>query len=139
MGRMGLNKLDLLLRKLYYDPKSPVAYSGINQLHRGAKYVLKNVKYQDVKKWLEGETTFTLHKPIRKHFKRRQTIVGGIDQQWQADLADMQHLAKQNNQQRYLLCVIDVFSKFSWVIPVPNKTGKKEVNSRIKSFKSFIF
>jgi len=124
-----MKKLDFVLRKLYYNPKSSVAYSGINHLYKSAKYVLKNVKYQDVKNWLQGETTYTLHKPIRKRFKRRKVIVGGIDQQWQADLADMQHLAKQNNQKKYLLCVIDVFSKYSWVVPIPNKTGKTLVNA----------
>ena len=98
-------------------------------MYKSAKYILKNVKYQDVRNWLQGETTYTLHKPIRKRFKRRKTIVAGIDQQWQADLADMQHLAKQNDQKKYLLCVIDVFSKFSWVIPIPNKTGKTLVDA----------
>ena len=117
-------KLDFVLRKLYYNINSSVAYSSIKQLYHAAKYVLKGVKYQDVREWLQGETTFTLHKPIRRRFKRRRTIVAGIDQQWQADLADMQHLAKQNDNKKYLLCVIDVFSKFSWVVPIPNKTGK---------------
>ena len=46
----------------------------------------------------------------------------------------MQHLAKQNNNKKYLLCVIDVFSKFSWVIPILNKMGK----TLIKAFQSIV-
>jgi hypothetical protein len=51
--------------------------------------------------------------------------VGGIDQQWQMDLADMQ---KFNNGYHYLLVCIDVFSKYAymhqaWVVPLKNKTG----------------
>ena len=85
---------------------------------------LKGVRYKDVQDWLRGESTYTLHKPIRRRFKRRKTIVGGIDYQWQADLADMQHLAKQNNNKKYLLCVIDVFSKFSGLFLVKIKWEK---------------
>ena len=55
--------------------------------------------------------------------------MAGIDQQWQADLAHMQHLAKQNDNKKYLLCVIDVFLKVSWVVPIPNKTGKTLIDA----------
>ena len=48
----------------------------------------------------------------------------GIDAQWQADLADMQGIARQNSGIRYLFTVIDVFSKFAWVVPVPSKDAK---------------
>ena len=134
MGGMVKSKLDYVLRKLFYDPKSTVAFSGVKQLYHAAKSVLKGIRYKDVQEWLQGESTYTLHKPIRRRFKRRKTIVGGIDYQWQADLANMQHLAKQNNNKKYLLCVIDVFSRFSWVIPIPDKTGK----TLIKAFQSIV-
>ena len=66
--------------------------------------------------------------------KDEKLYVGGIDYQWEGDSADMQHLAKQNNNKKYLLCVIDVFSKFSWVIPIQNKMGK----TLIKAFQSIV-
>ena len=47
--------------------------------------------------------------------------VAGIDGQWPADLADMQAIARQNKGARYLLTVIDVFSKFAWVAPIKSK------------------
>ena len=134
MGGLVKSKLDYVLRKLFYDPKSTVAFTGISQLYHAAKSVLKRIRYKDVQEWLRGESTYTLHKPIRRRFKRRKTIVGGIDYQWQADLADMQHLAKQNNNKKYLLCVIGVFSKFSWVIPIQNKMGK----TLIEAFQSIV-
>ena len=52
--------------------------------------------------------------------------MGGIDQQWQIDLADMQ---KFNDGYRYLLVCIDVFSKYAWVVPLKNKTGPSLVNA----------
>ena len=47
-----------------------------------------------------------------------------IDAKWQADLADMQGIARQNGGMRYLLVVINVFSKFAWAVPVHSKEAK---------------
>ena len=58
-------------------------------------------------------------------------IVGGIDQQWQMDLADMHSMQKFNNGYRYLLVCIDVFSKYAWVVPLKNRAGP----SLMESFK----
>ena len=69
------------------------------------------------------QDTYTLHKPKRRHFRRNRVIVGGIDHQWQMDLADMQCMQKFNDGYRYLLVCIDVFSKYAWVVPLKNKTG----------------
>ena len=55
--------------------------------------------------------------------------MGGIDQQWQMDLADMQSMQKFNDGYRYLLVCIDVFSKYAWVVPLKNKTGPSLVNA----------
>ena len=50
-------------------------------------------------------------------------MVYGIDEQWAADLVEVQHLSRHNRGVRYLLTVIDVFSKYAWVRPLTRKTG----------------
>ena len=65
-----------------------------------------------------------LHKPIRRKFKKRRVLVNGIDRIWAADLVDMQAFSKFNRDVKYLLSVIDVFSKYGWLIPLKDKTGK---------------
>ena len=64
-----------------------------------------------------------LHHRVIKKFPKRCVYVNSIDQTWAVDLADMQQYSKQNKHYKYLLAVIDVFSKYGWLIPLKNKTG----------------
>ena len=73
-----------------------------------------------------------LHKPIRRKFKRRRVLVNGIDKIWAADLVDMRAFSKFNRGIKYLLAVIDVFSKYGWLIPLKDKKGKS-VASALKT------
>ena len=59
-----------------------------------------------------------LHKPIIRKFKRRKVYVSSFDSSWDVDLAVMQLISKCNNGIRYLLCLIDLFSRYSWVFPL---------------------
>ena len=45
-----------------------------------------------IKEWLTKQDAHTMHKPVRRNFKINRVIVGGIDQQWQIDLAQMQSM-----------------------------------------------
>lgn len=66
-----------------------------------------------------------LHTQPRRNFKRRTVIVKGLFDLWQADLVEMQPYASDNKGFRYLLTVIDAFSKYAWAIPVKNKSGNE--------------
>ena len=65
-----------------------------------------------------------LHKPARRNYPRRKYDIRGLDETWQADLVEMQPYSRENKGYKYLLTVIDVFSKFAWAIPIKNKTGE---------------
>lgn len=65
-----------------------------------------------------------IHKPARKKFLRRKVIVKGIDDLWQCDLIDMIKYNKYNKGYKYLLTVIDVFSKYAWAKPIKDKSAK---------------
>ena len=62
-----------------------------------------------------------LHKPITNNFSKRQVISNGVDKIWAADLAEMQKFSKWNKGIKYLLMVIDVFSKYGWIKPLKDK------------------
>ena len=75
---------------------------------------------------------YEMHKPARKTFKRRRTKVLGIGDLIQADLVEMQPYAKENKGYKYMLTMIDCFSKKAWAVPVKDKTAKS-VTAAVKS------
>ena len=62
-----------------------------------------------------------LHKPVIKKFTKRKVYLSFKDNIWGVDLADMQLLSRQNKAIKYLLCVIDLFSKYAFVVPLKDK------------------
>ena len=62
-----------------------------------------------------------LYKPVTRKFQRRRVNVNSIDEIWAADLINMQAFSRDNNGIKYLLTVIDIFSKFVWIIPLKRK------------------
>ena len=78
----------------------------------GAKLIPENEK-------LDNE----LHKPIIRKFEKIKVYSTFKDNIWGVDLADMQLLSKCNKEIRFLLCVIDIFSKYAWIVPLKDKKG----------------
>lgn len=76
-----------------------------------------------------------LHRSARKNFTRRSYSMRGINDTWQADLVEMQPWANQNRGFRYILMVIDVFSKRAWAKPLKNKTGDEVTQAMSNIFK----
>ena len=76
-----------------------------------------------------------IHKPVVKKFRKRKVYVSGIDKIWAADLVDMQSFSKFNCGVKYFLTVIDVFSKFGWMLSLKDKTGGSVANALKEIFK----
>ena len=64
------------------------------------------------------ELTEKLHKPIIRKSEKRKVHSSFIDNIWGADLANMQLISKINEGFRFLLCVIDIYSKYAWFFPL---------------------
>lgn len=73
-----------------------------------------------------------IHRNARINFPRRRVITKDIDDLWQADLIDMKAYAKENRGYKFILVVIDTFSKYSWAYPLKQKT-KVEVHNAFMS------
>ena len=77
-----------------------------------------------------------LYKPIRRKLAKRRVFAKGVDEIWAADLVEMQRFSDWNKGIKYLLMVIDVFSKFGWIEPLQNKKGETVASAFEKIFKS---
>ena len=69
-----------------------------------------------------------LHKPVIRKFKKRKVYSQFKDNIWGVHLADMQSLSRKNKGIKYLLCAIDLYSKYAFVIPLENKNGISVTN-----------
>ena len=69
------------------------------------------------------------HKPIIRKFNKRKVYLQFKDNIWGVDLADMQSLSRKNKGIKYLLCAIDLYSKYAFVIPLKDKKGINIVNA----------
>lgn len=130
----ALKTVEESLHEIYYDPASSGGFGGIERLLNEAKRRGLQVSRKRVEDFLADQETYARHKPVRRNFLRNHTYVRGIDDQWQADLAEVQHLAKDNGGIRYLLTCIDVFSKHAWVVAVRSKSGEDMVQAFHKLF-----
>ena len=83
---------------------------------------------EEIKKALVDE----IHKPARRNYPRRKVEIRGLDETWQADLVVMESHSRENKGYKYILTVIDNFSKFAWAKALKNKTGKA-VTAALKS------
>ena len=118
------------LKVNYNIPGHPIAFSGINNVY---DYYKGKISYNKIKEILSGVENYTLHReykrgqrnPSYSHFKRNQ---------WQMDLVDIQELAEANNNIRYLLTVIDTFTRFAWARLLKNKRGA----TVLEAFKSIM-
>src|SRR5436190_24837 len=78
---------------------------------------------------IKGKIAHELHKPARKNFPRRRVKVLSIGDLLQADLVEMIPYAKDNKGYKYLLTLIDCFSKKGYAAPVKDKTAKNVKNA----------
>ena len=104
------------------DPK----YDGYQRRLASMAYKFFDLKVSgsDAKLIPENEQLANeLHKPIIRKFEKRKVYSTFKDNTWDVDLADMQLLSKHNKGIRFLLYVIDIFSKCSWVVPLKDKKG----------------
>lgn len=116
---------------IYHDPSHPAGYSTPWKLWQATKGPKK-----DVDTYLQGQDAYTLHRRATRHFPRNVTYADNIDESWQTDLTDLTALKKHNDNHTFVLCVIDVFSKYGWAIPLKDKSASSIVKGFETLFKT---
>lgn len=128
MVKKDHKKIDSILKKIYYNEKGAAAFTGPDKLYRVLKSKgVSNIGKYTIRQWLQNQDDYSLQKPVRQRFKKARVVVAGIDDQFDADLADVSNISSENDGFKYLLFVIDIFSKYLWIVPMKNKTAKEVV------------
>ena len=130
-----------VLRDKAYDIASNPEYDGYQ---RGLasmvyKFFDKKSMGSGIKKDMTKSSSLILadelHKPVIKKSNKRKVYSQFKDNIWGVDLADMQSLSRKNKGIKYLLCVIVLYSKYTFVIPLKDKKGISIVNAFDKIIK----
>ena len=132
-------KSDKVLRDKAYDRASNPEYDGYQRGLGSMVYKCFDKKSMgsSVKKLKDSSSILAdeLHKPVIKKINNRKVYSQFKDNIWGIDLADMQSLSRKNKGIKYLLCAIDLYSKYAFVIPLKDKKGISIVNAFDKIIK----
>ena len=71
--------------------------------------------------WLRKNMLKNYANQLLEHLKKKNVYSGFKDNIWGDDLADMQLISKFDKGLRFLLCVIDIFRKYAWIVPLKEK------------------
>ena len=117
------------------SPGSPIAFSSPYRVY---KHYNGSIPLWKIKKWMHGLDAYTIHKQAKNPSPRNPTFAYYKRYQFQIDLIELPKLSESNNQIRYLLTAIDIFTRYAFVEPLKNKTasvflgGLKAIMKRAK-------
>ena len=131
--------LDDYLSSIYNNVKKPGSFLGVEKLYDAVKgEQVYNITYEEISKWLQKHEPYSLNRPVKRVSYRNAVVVSGIDDQFEADLADLSNASyvEANNGVKFLLVVIDVFSRYLWVETLINKQAKTIIAAFKKIFEN---
>ena len=134
-GALLPRNMELVLKNLYYDPKSPASFSSMIRLYREAKKSLPTISQRQVQNFLNSQKTYTMYRQNIQRYKKLKTISSGLNSDWQADLMDMQKHAKNNKWHNYILVCIDVLSRMVYAKAIKRKTSDNVIEAFKAIFK----
>lgn len=124
------------LRDIYFNPKKPASFSGIEKIYY---YVQNDGKFKisrkDIAKWLKYQEVHTTNILPKRKIKRQRVITPYIDYMWDIDTASFRDYQKENGGYGYFILAIDIMSRFVWCEPIKSPTGKEVKRVLQKIFK----
>ena len=117
-----------ILTDIYYNPRSPVAFGGIQKILKYLKSEgIETIKPKKLKIWLSRQEAYTSHRSARRRFQRPRVIAFSVNYQWDSDTANMTGYREHNDGYSHFAVFIDIFSRFLYTAPMKTLTGKEMV------------
>ena len=117
-------KIQMDVKNLYQNPKFPASFAGKQRFYDAVRSKDKKTKFKAIENALKSVDSYTLHKPVQKPQKYRRIFTKGIKYLYQIDLVDMTKFQKQNSGYRWIITIIDTFSKKAWAFKMKRKSAK---------------
>ena len=118
------------LKDIYFNPSHPASFGSPEWLYQIVKNEGKyEISHNQIKNWIQKQESYSRNKGVKRKFEWGHVIIAGIDDQFDADLASLSYYADDNDGYKYLLSVIDIFSRFGWAEPLKDKTAEEIVSA----------
>ena len=118
-----------LLDKLYYNSDGATgSFSAATPLYQVAKKLDSTLNLKIVKKYLQGNLSYLLHKRAIRKFPRKSLLVIAPNNTWSCDLIFYTSDKKSNNNKVFCLNVIDNFSHKAYSRALKNKTAEETLS-----------
>jgi len=138
------------LKQLYFDANFAGSLGGINRFFAAAKVEIPELKRDEVRQFLLTQRSYQLHAPARRHYPRSRVFVRHPADLYQCDLMQVcmnvytetifhlvsfqvSALRQWNDGIQYLMTIIDVFTKYTWLISLKSKSAK-EIAAALTTF-----
>ena len=115
-------------QSLYEDPSFAGSFSGVNRFQQELKKQGHSLSQNRIIKELQKIDSYTLHKPDKKPRLFRRIWTKGINYLYQCDLVDLTNLQRDNDGFKWIITIIDTFSKKAWALKMKNKSAKSIVD-----------
>jgi len=104
--------------KLYYHPAKLSGFATLKKLQEAARQSKLGKNTGKLLSWLLTQDTYTLHRPVRRKFSRNPYTVNNLFDVLECDLIEVKAFGKFDDNYKFLLTVIDVFSKYLHIVPL---------------------
>jgi hypothetical protein len=124
-----------IIKKYYYDPST--GFQSSNKLYSKIHDKYPDISLKQIKDFISEQSTHQIHAPQKIPLQEYNQIRAPGRGQLQLDILDLSNYKRHNKNYRYILVVVDIYSRYSWVRPLKTKTGQ-EVLKAMKSITSEI-
>ena len=121
--------LDRYLTKIYYDPSLPTGFGTAGKLFAASRGDGKQYNPNQIQAWLRKQETHTLFSQHRDNFERPRVVVPEKFYQFDVDTAHLVKFKKDNDDYAYILVCIDIFTRFTWTVPMKTLKGVEMVSA----------
>lgn len=119
------DQIDIDLSAIYFNADDEAAFGGVSRLYKAVKDRGLGYTLKEVKDWLQTQEVYSSFKPVNHNIARPKVIVPDKFYQLDTDTVNMTRYSKQNKGYKYILIIIDIFTRYLFTQPLYSLTGKE--------------